>query len=66
MKEVTRIITMNVTMIEKVKDESADRMVAAGKTQEGRRVVANNLKDFLGADDVQITGIKDFVRDIHE
>ena len=66
MKEITRIITMKVTMIEKAEDDKVDSIIASANTEENRRLYADILKATLEADHVEVTGIKDFVMDIRE
>lgn len=66
MKEITTELTMRVTMISNHADSFADQMILDNREIEERRKMANKIKEILGADDVQITGIKDFVRDIEE
>ena len=66
MKEITTELTMRVTMISNHEDNFADQMILDNRDTEKRRSIANKIKEILGADDVQITGIKDFVRDIEE
>ena len=66
MKEITREFNMRVTMILKADDELADKMVVGARTKETRKAFADKFKAVLGADDVQVTGIKDFVMDVEE
>ena len=65
MKEITTIVTLEITAISKVKDEQTDKIneiVAEHKTQEFARDFGESIKDVLGADDVNVTNIQDFVK----
>ena len=58
MKEITRIINAQITMIGKVSDKDADTIIKSKNDAE--KNVANDLKRIYKADDVQVE-IKDFV-----
>lgn len=60
MKEITRIIDVKITIIEKMTDEDADMIVLAKADAEAN--VKETLKSLYEADDVQVE-IKDFVAD---
>lgn len=60
MKEITRIIDVKITIIEKMTDEDADMIVLAKADAEAN--VKETLKSLYEADDVQVE-IKDFVMD---
>lgn len=61
MKEITRIIDVKITIIEKMTDEDADMIVLAKADAEAN--VKETLKSLYEADDVQVE-IKDFVADV--
>ncbi len=60
MKEITRIITAQVTLIDRLEDEDIDVIVAGKELAE--ESVKTTLKKLYKADDVQVE-IKDFVID---
>ena len=60
MKEITRIINAQVTIIERMNDAEADNVVSSQKDVE--KYVENTLKKHFNADDVQVE-INDFVMD---
>ena len=66
MKEITREFNMRVTMVTRAEDELTDKMVLDARTEEIRRSFAKMFEAVMGVDDVQVTGIKDFVRDVEE
>lgn len=59
MSEVTRIVTAQITIIEKMPPESADDVVASQKLAE--KNVADTLRKIYNADDVLVE-IQDFVK----
>lgn len=62
MKEVTRVATIQVTYIYRDVDDGEEDWQVPSKEDE-----VNYIKDdLLGADDVLVTEIKDFVRDCDE
>lgn len=61
MKEVTEIITAQITVIKKGVDESDVKVIEESK-EEKQILIADALKNFFGADDVTIE-IKDFIID---
>lgn len=61
MKEITRIIDVKITIIEKMTDEDADMIVLAKADAEAN--VKETLKGLYEADDVQVE-INDFVADV--
>ena len=60
MKEVTRIVKAQITIIEKVPDKDVDTIISAKEDAEVN--VKNTLQRLYDADDVQVE-IKDFVMD---
>ena len=64
MKELTIETVMRVTEIIKVPDDQADEAVARIKTEEDKRKCASIAKKAMDADDVTVSGVKVFVRDI--
>lgn len=64
MKELTIETVMRVTEIIKVPDDQADEVVARIKTEEDKRKCASIAKKAMDADDVTVSGVKVFVRDI--
>ena len=66
MKEVTVERIMRVTEIIKVPDDQADDFVARVKSKEWQRSDAKNFEKAMDVDDVVISGVKAFVRDIPE
>ena len=58
MKELTRIITVQITLIGNVNDESA----MVGK-DECVKFVEQYLKDHTGSDDVKVIDVQDFIID---
>ena len=59
MKELTRIITARVTIINKVDERSR-------VTEDGKRDVAKMIKNEFGFDDVVIYKVQDFVREVED
>lgn len=66
MKEVEVVRTMRVTEFIKVPDDQADDFVARVKSKEWQRSDAKNFKQAMDVDDVVVSGVKAFVRDIPE
>lgn len=66
MKEITREFNMRVTMVTRAEDELTDKMVVDARTEETRRSFAKMFAAVLGADNVQVKDIKDFVMDVEE
>lgn len=60
MKEITRIITAQITLIETMPDDDADAIIKAKEV--ARANVTNDLKKMYKADDVKVD-IQDFVLD---
>lgn len=58
MKEITRIITAQITLIETMEDEFADSIISSKEDSEKNFV--DSLKNLYRADDVTVE-IKDFV-----
>lgn len=56
--ERTRVVTVDITIIEKL--EPGDKSLRMGK-EETKKLVAEEIKAKLDADDVQIVRLKDFV-----
>ena len=61
MKEITRIITVQITDIAKVNSEKD-----VHSKEEEAKAVAEMIKEELGVDDVVITNVQDFIRDVEE
>ena len=57
--ERTRVITAQITIIEKIKDK--DDLLSTRNQDESIKKVAATIKKHLNADDVQIKSVKDFV-----
>lgn len=60
MKEITRIVNAQITIIEKVPDKDVDTIISAQKDAEAN--VKNTMQQLYNAADVQVE-IKDFVMD---
>ena len=60
MKELTRIITAQITLIEQMPDSDADTIIASKK--EAQNNVKETLQKVYGADDVTVS-IQDFIKD---
>lgn len=58
MKELTRIVTLQITMIADVKSESA----ILPKEDAAERMIAD-IKEDYGVDDVVVTNVQDFITD---
>ena len=58
MKELTRIITIQATMIEKF--ESEDELFSK---KECETKIVNAMKEVFGLDDCVVTNVKDFIMD---
>ena len=58
MKEITRIITAQITLIETMEDEFADSIISSKEDSE--KIFVDSLKKLYSADDVTVE-IKDFV-----
>lgn len=57
MKEMTQIITCEITNIEKINGD------AKPATEDTKRLIAKIIKEALGADDVNVLDSKVFVRE---
>lgn len=62
MKEVTEIITAQITVIKKGLDADDVRIIEESKAEK-EELTATTFKNFYGADDVRVT-IKDFIREV--
>lgn len=60
MKELTRIIKAQITLIEQMPEDDADTIVSS--KEEAQENVKNTLQNLYKADDVTVS-IQDFVRD---
>ena len=60
MKEVTRIVNVQITIIEKVPDKDVDTIISSKEDTEIN--VKNTMQQLYNVDDVQVE-IKDFVMD---
>ena len=60
MKEVTRIVNAQITIIEKVPDKDVDTIISTKEDAEAN--VKNTMQQLYNAADVQVE-IKDFVMD---
>lgn len=60
MKEITRIVSAQVTIIQKMADEDAEMVLSC--KPEAEKNVADTLRKLYDADDVQVQ-IQDFVMD---
>ena len=60
MQEITRIITAQVTLVDKMTAEDAEKIISAKAQAE--KNVANTLRKLYKADDVKVQ-IQDFVMD---
>lgn len=60
MKELTRIITAQITLIGQMNEKDADTIIAS--KEEAQENVKNTLQNLYSADDVTVS-IQDFVRD---
>lgn len=60
MKELTRIITAQITLIEQMPDDDADTIIAS--KEQAQQNVKDTLQNLYSADDVTVN-IQDFVRD---
>jgi len=58
MVELTRVVTVEITGIHKGKEENIVPHDQAKVTMQ------NDLKKYLGADDVKVTNIQDFIREV--
>ncbi len=61
MNEITRIITLQITAIDKVDDEHLEEELKRVKDQGEIRELEENIKKDLLVDDVKIISIQDFV-----
>lgn len=62
MKEMTTIVTAEITYITKVPDEQADEFVVQDRKDSTRREMEKAFKEKLNADGVVVTNVQDFVR----
>lgn len=60
MKEVTRIVTAQITIIEKMAEKDVDMVLSV--KDEAEKNVSDTLRKIYNADDVQVN-IQDFVMD---
>lgn len=61
MKEITRIVTMEVTQIVQVEDETE-----VMSREEAKQYIETSMKNYAGYDDVLVTNVQDFVRDLEK
>lgn len=64
MKEITKITTIQMTHVEKVRDEEVEEELSLPEETIGR--LEAKLKNDHDADDVKVVEVQDFVRDIEE
>ena len=60
MKEVTRVMTVQITNITCIEDGD-EHLIAESKSQEVIKNSEKEFKDWLEADDVKIVNIQDFI-----
>lgn len=66
MKEITTELKLSVTLIEQCDDEQATAIYENTHDAESLRKVAEGIKEVLGADKVDVLGVKIFERDMTE
>lgn len=63
-KELTNIVTVQFTYVGKLPEEEVEEYISVEKDPERQRNVSDRLREFFGADDVKITDVQIFVRDL--
>lgn len=66
MKEVTSILTLKITSINKMTDEEVGEFVKLNQEEEKQREFCEFLKEELCVDNVVIEQVQDFVRNMGE
>ncbi len=66
MKEVTSILTLKITSINKMSAEKADEFVKGNQERETQQSFCEFLKKELCVDDVVVEQVQDFVREVEE
>ena len=64
MKEVTTVVTIQITSITRHKDAHVERFIEENKKEENIREFESDLKEiFENADDVKVTNVQNFIMD---
>lgn len=66
MKEVTRIITLEITHIECIPDDMENLIYESSRSLENFREPDEEIKELLGVDDVKTIKVQDFILDVEE
>lgn len=64
-KEVTTVATIRITSIEKVDERFLEQIISEEKDPYKQKQAAESMRNFLGVDNVVITDVQQFVRDIN-
>lgn len=64
MKEITTIVTLEITSVGKYPDDKADKVIEADKMDAFKKHLAETIKHDMKVDDVVVTNIQDFVMDV--
>lgn len=64
-KEVTTVTTIRITSIEKVDERFLEQLISEEKDPYKQKQAAESMRNFLGVDNVVITDVQQFVRDIN-
>lgn len=64
-KEVTTVTTIRITSIEKVDERFLEQIISEEKDPYKQKQAAESMRNFLGVDNVVITDMQQFVRDIN-
>ena len=66
MKELTQIVTLEITCISQLEDEECERIITEENKRPVKQMVEALIKDYTGADNVLVTNIQNFVREEKE
>lgn len=64
MKENTRITTVQITEVERMDDATLNFLTAEETKEHYKHYLAASLKEMLGVDNVVVTDVQDFIRDV--
>ena len=64
MKEITRITTVEITEVGVMPEEVADYCTDEKAKESYKSRLKDELKKMLGADDVNVTNVQDFIKDL--
>lgn len=63
MSEITTVMTVEMTFVQKVNGEAVSNIISADQNEELQRVFAQTLKREYGMDNVNVAKVQSFVRE---